>query len=247
MRGNGPTLDGRNRGPVRANWKDNENNQQKTRVNRGFDGQKDNRKLSRWGNNSPKSIVSEESWDADATNSPKKQNKTQAGENSNDKEPKDTVKTNQPQNETIADNSSKNDVSEIQNKEKSPMPQEQHQQLDKSNSQNLESSNTNSNQNKMPSETSISETKGATNSTNNQQRDNNTTPLYDEPAEERSYPGKDKMQNQQSSAVTKDLPILTESSGNNNNNNNNNSTSTASVVESTAESNVPETETKATD
>lgn len=154
IRGISGSSDGRNRGP-RQNWKDNDDLPYKNRNSRGFDNHRDMRKSSRWGNNSPKSIASEENWNSENPPSKKStpRNKTDANDSnkSNNSAPAGDVQTNDSH-------------------ETSEQP---------SNDINQDDTNVSTNKPSPSRKTSATSTNVRSTDTNQ----GNTTPLYDEPAE----------------------------------------------------------------
>lgn len=185
MRGNSGNGEGRSRGP-RQNWKDNDDGTHKNRNNRGnFDTSRDNRKSSRWGNHSPKSVASEENWESEraTSTSPRKTTATTTGSkmnSANEKSSQEAPETDVPQTD-----SQLSDLPRISIKSPSKLVE----------SFDMRNDETSSNQN-------MSAGSGQTdaNRTNNE-TDVNTTPLYDEPVEDRSHAAKEVHDNEVSTNV----------------------------------------------
>lgn len=148
------------RGP-RQNWKDNDESPFKNRNNRRIDNHRDMRKSSRWGNNSPKSIASEENWNADTPNSPSKKSLPRTKSDTND--------SNKSNNSIPVDDVQTNDSHEHETNDVSPANES------KPDSDICVATNKPS-----PSRKTSATSTNVKSAESNQ---GNTTPLYDEPAE----------------------------------------------------------------
>lgn len=196
IRGISGSSDGRgSRGGPRQNWKDNDDTPYKNRNNRSFDNHRDMRKSSRWGNNSPKSIASEENWNVDNPN------------------PNSPAKKSAPRKKSDNNNANKSNDSAAPTGD-AAQPNDSRETTDLANEQRPtnESTNQDGDTNATKTKSNSPSRKSSTTSTNARSTDTNqgnTTPLYDEPAE--AAPASEKNENEtfssnnnQSSANTND-------------------------------------------
>lgn len=217
IRGISGSSDGRNRGP-RQNWKDNDEPPFKNRNNRSFDNHRDMRKSSRWGNNSPKSIASEENWNSENPTSPPKK--------STPRNKSDIPDSNKSTNSAPTGDAQAND-SHAANDFEGDQPSKVSN--DDDTTANI-SKNTKQSPSRKSSATSTKARSSESNQTGNNNNqstvDSNTTPLYDEPADvASSYSAKEKSQNAAASEKVS-TPFSNENETIPCNNNNNQSSNT---------------------